>query len=220
MSQIRQMQDQALRLKFLINALKTNQLQLSKKIGVPYSQTNSIFHGKAGFSSGYVKKLSAKFKNVNTHWLLTGDGEVFLTESSQREILVLKEPDLDYQKSINPVPIITHGDDAELRKTLSENLKTLADRWEMKKNELFGLLMPGVQKQTVTNYMKGTSAPPLWVLIHLERITGIGLTVWLTRAMRPEELPAGPVSADVQGGEDQLSMVREQLRTLLAKLGG
>ncbi len=208
------MQEQAQRLQNLINALKTNQLRLSKKIGVPYSQTNSIFHGKAGFSSGYIKKLSLKFPEVNTHWLLTGSGEMFISSERNEIDGLVGERDAPYKKSINPLQISPYDKDDELRKTLGNNLLGLVITWEMKKYQLFEIIMPGVAKQSISNYLSGTSQVPLYALIRLERITGIAIIEWITREIKSGELPPEPTP----GITKQDYLIRE-LRALLDRVG-
>jgi len=72
------MTDRAQRFKELINALKTNQLKFTNAIGVKYSQTNAIYNGRKEFSRNYLHKISERYPNVNTHWILTGKGAMFL----------------------------------------------------------------------------------------------------------------------------------------------
>lgn len=209
------MQEQAQRFQTLIKALKTNQLQLSKKIGVPYSQTNGIFHGKQGISSGYIKKLSAKYPDINITWLMTGKGEVFLPPDETGSDSLLMEPGQSYEKSINPVQVSPFDSDDELRKRLGSNMSRLISAWEMKKYQLFEILMPGVAKQSVTNYLNGSSQVPLYALIRLERISGIPIIEWITRDMQGGDFPSEP-----QQRSKRFDMVINELNSLIKKLGG
>ena len=79
--------------------------------------------------------------------------------------------------------------------------------------------MPGVQKQSVTNYMKGSSQPPLGVLIRLEMISGITISHFLTRILDIMEMPSHPIEAGKER-QDQITLVRKELRALLEKIGG
>ncbi len=213
------MTEQAQRFQYLINALKTNQLQLSKAIGVKFSHTNAIFNGRKQFSRAYLQKLSSQYPRINIHWLLNGVGEMFLTDLVQNNTQTVSEPGFEYSKSTNPVQISTIVDDLILRKTLGSNLERLANTWGMKKNELFGMLMPGVKKQSVTNYFHGASQPPLGVLINIERLSGIGISAWLTRTIDANELPKEPLHDGIHS-EDQIQTIRKDLRALLSRIGG
>lgn len=212
--------DSSDRLQYLINVLKMNGLQFSKAIGVSQAFVSFMIKGKSKISRGTLDKIGKKFPSVNIHWLLTGEGEMFMPEPLKKEISAVQEPDIIYNKSDNTGLSASWKDDDYLRKNLGSNLKVLTDRWGMKKNELFSLLMPGAKKQTVSNYFAGDSAPPLWVLIHLEQVTGIKISAWLTRAVLPDELPAAPLKSDARGNDDPISMIRKELRALLERLGG
>lgn len=213
------MSDRAQRFQELINALKTNQLRFNNALGVKYSQTNAIYNGKKEFSRNYLQKISEKFPNVNTHWILTGKGTMFLDQQEAKSMGYVSEPNVEYNKSTNDGQFVLVPDDLELRKTLGSNLVTLANRWGMKKSELFSLIMPGVQKQSVTNYMKGSSQPPLGVLIRLEMISGITISHFLTRILDIMEMPSHPIEAGKER-QDQITLVRMELRALLEKIGG
>lgn len=219
MSEKRQLEQQAQRFRELIKALNTNRLKLSKQIGAVYSQTDSIFNGRVAMSSGYRQKLLKRHPQVNTHWLDTGMGEMFSRELPQSQIMVVEEDDNYLKKYKKPVPTITITDDADLRKTLAKNLNTLSKRWEMKKNELIGVLVPGTKKPTVTNYFSGSSQLPLGGLVRLEELTGIGLSTWVTREIQMIELPFEPLNTERIGGFEQLQVVKESLQALLRRLG-
>lgn len=214
------MDDQAQRFQTLLNALKTNQSRFSEDIGVQYAQTNAVYNARGEFSRGYLQKLTAKYPQVNLHWLLTGVGEMLLPEQQITEEKSQQQPKKSNEKYNKNVPDSTVFDDIEMRKTLAKNLKTLARRWRMKKNELFGILVPGVKKPTVTNYFAGNSQPPLSALIKLEDLTGIGLSAWVTNELHEDELPFEPLVRVSESKEVKLENVRESLRALLAKMGG
>jgi len=72
----------------------------------------------------------------------------------------------------------------------------------------------------VTNYFNGSSQPPIGALVRLEELTGIGLSAWVTREIREQELPFEPLFSDQQSKKVQIENVRESLRELLARMGG
>lgn len=216
LSNIRQMQNQAKRFEALIKSLKTNQLQLSKKIGVQYSQTNSILHGRSKISRGYLEKLLHIYPKINSHWLLTGEGPMYL-EPNNTSTQIVEEPNSEYvNKSIfNVLPL----DDKPIRKQLGNNISRLISAWGMKKNEFWPILVPGVQKQTVTNYTSGSSQPPLFALVHLERITGISLVDWLTNDIPAAQMPDGPQSGALIRGSGEIGALIAEIKTVLERYG-
>ncbi len=86
------------------NILKLNQSQLSKAIGIDSSRLSRVENDKEKLTIEQLDKLS-RLKNINLHWLLTGEGEMFLGskdknkmeervtyhEMSDAEIRLLKE---------------------------------------------------------------------------------------------------------------------------------
>lgn len=204
------MEEVSTRLKALLKALNTNQLKLSKATGITQTYISSIILGKADISREVLRKLALKYPNINLTWLLTGQGEMFMQNSGPIDGTGISE----YKNNVLNVDV---PDDASLRRTLSINLLTLAKRWGMKKNELVQALVPGTKKPTVTNYFSGKSQLPLFALVRLEDLTGIGLSTWITHELQERELPFEPIQAR-KGGADQLEDIKAGLRALLNKL--
>lgn len=204
------------RLDALIKLLSVNQLKFSKRVGVNQSFLSAIVNGRKNISRRALQKIGDTFPQVNTNWILNGKGDMFLTDI---QVEVVKEMDSAYKKSKISVLNDTVLDDLVLRKMLSVNLKTLIEHWELKKNEFFPILIPGVSKQTVTNYFNGSSQVPLFALVRLEKITGVGMSDWITRSIGSGELPPEPLTS---GGDDsnQLEVIKKELRSLLNRLGG
>lgn len=197
------MDEVGLRLEELLNKLKTSQLRLALDTGLNQSFLSAIIRGKKNISRDVLFSIVSKYPMVNLTWLLTGNGTMFLPDQSEKVDMVAEDFASLYQASKIHVLKIAIGDDNELRKTLGSNLVRLANAWGMKKNELFGMLMPGVKKQSVTNYFHGASQPPLGVLINIERLSGIGISAWLTRTIDANELPNEPLHEGIQS-EDQI----------------
>lgn len=218
MTNLESQDDSSIRLQILINRLGINRLKFAKAIGVSQSFVSLMTKGKSKISRSAIDKIGKSFPKVNIHWLLTGDGDVFLPESFQEAVSVVAENDEHLKKYSKNVPINTIVDESELRKTLGKNLNTLNKRWGMKKNELIGVLAPGTKKPTVTNYFNGSSQLPLGALVRLEELTGIGLSAWVTREIREIEMPFEPISSKSVGGIQQIEMVKESLRNLLNRL--
>jgi transcriptional regulator with XRE-family HTH domain len=66
-------------LKILLEILGLKQNQFAKSVDVSPSHVSDILTGRRnGFSTEVIIKISELY-NVNIHWLLTGEGEMFLT---------------------------------------------------------------------------------------------------------------------------------------------
>jgi len=70
--------EQGARLQQLIKALKTNQTGFADLVNVSQSNINKMVRGVKGISKTVINGLLLGHKNVNVHWLLTGEGEMFL----------------------------------------------------------------------------------------------------------------------------------------------
>lgn len=73
--------EQGARLQQLIKALKTNQTGFADAVNVSQSNINKMVRGVKGISKTVINALLLGHKNVNVHWLLTGEGEMFLAGS-------------------------------------------------------------------------------------------------------------------------------------------
>jgi transcriptional regulator with XRE-family HTH domain len=76
--------EQGARLQQLIKALKTNQTGFAGLVNVSQSNINKMVRGVKGISKTVINALLLGHKNVNVHWLLTGEGEVFLTPTADQ----------------------------------------------------------------------------------------------------------------------------------------
>lgn len=210
------MDDLGYRMEKLIEALETNQLNFSRKIGVSQPFVSAIVSGRKDISRGMMKSMLEQYPNINTNWLLMGSGSMFLSASGNPTSQV-DDVGFTYQKSAkSELPVLPS--EPEMLINLADNLGVLQGRWGKKKNELWGLLAPGTPKQTITGYSSGRRQPPLPALLQLERLTGIALNAWLTRIIDEKEIPSSPMRGHPPGG-DVMVFVREQLRTILERIG-
>jgi transcriptional regulator with XRE-family HTH domain len=86
--------EQGARLQRLIKALKTNQTGFAGQMGVSQSNINKMVRGAKGISRTVINGLLLVHKNVNVHWLLTGEGNMFFDEATGR----VEEPAVPYEK--------------------------------------------------------------------------------------------------------------------------
>lgn len=88
------------RLLSLIKALKSNQKQFAKAIGVSQSFVYQMIAGQKRISGKVIEGISNAYKGVNTNWLYTGDGEMFLSEKTHE----VNEPAIGYKLAVDEVP--------------------------------------------------------------------------------------------------------------------
>ena len=69
--------DQGIRLKKLIKALDINQISFSKSLGMAQPNISRIINGGSNISNELLNRISARYIQVNLHWLITGVGAMF-----------------------------------------------------------------------------------------------------------------------------------------------
>ncbi len=77
--------EQSLRLQKLIKALNLNQSSFAESLGVTQPNISKIISGKNQVSVEVLNRIARVYRQVNLHWLLTGDGEMFFEKSSQAD---------------------------------------------------------------------------------------------------------------------------------------
>jgi transcriptional regulator with XRE-family HTH domain len=70
--------DTGKRLLALIKSLKSNQKAFAKSIGVSQSFVYQMISGQKQISSKVIKGISNAYSMVNTNWLFTGKGSMYL----------------------------------------------------------------------------------------------------------------------------------------------
>ncbi|MCB0574998.1 MAG: helix-turn-helix transcriptional regulator [Saprospiraceae bacterium] len=83
--------DQSIRLKKLIKALDLNQSTFAKSLGLAQPNISRMINGGSNISVEVLNRLAVRFMQVNLHWLLTGNGEMFLDETESKSPKVNEE---------------------------------------------------------------------------------------------------------------------------------
>ncbi len=76
---------------FLIKEMKLNINSFSNEIGVSQSSVRNIADGLNQPSAKVLIPILKRFPQVNANWLLVGDGEMFLNESTNELVELKKE---------------------------------------------------------------------------------------------------------------------------------
>jgi transcriptional regulator with XRE-family HTH domain len=90
--------DQGQRLLKLIKALKTNQTSFARSLGMTQSNISRIISGENKLSGEVLIRMIQNHKGVNLHWLLTGEGSMFLLETPAGKKDKVEEPAAGYEK--------------------------------------------------------------------------------------------------------------------------
>lgn len=105
--------EQGRRLRELIKELKINQLSLAKRLQVSQPNISKVINGENKISAELLNRITEQYKQVNLHWLLTGQGDMFIEE----------KPGKTYQ--VNETEFIGSGDQLP---NLAERLQVIEER--------------------------------------------------------------------------------------------
>jgi len=70
--------EQSIRLQKLIKALNLKQTTFAQSLGIKQPNISRMVSGQHKISAEVLNRIINSHKNVNLHWLLTGEGEMFL----------------------------------------------------------------------------------------------------------------------------------------------
>jgi len=94
--------DQGSRLEKLIKALNFNQKSFAQSLGMTQPNISKMINRANNLSVEVLNKITNVHKNVNVHWLLTGEGEMFgMAQTAQ--ITMAGEPEAIYRKEKSPL---------------------------------------------------------------------------------------------------------------------
>lgn len=74
------------RLNFLVESLAQSARAFSEAIGESPTNTHNYISGGRKPAPDYLKSLLLHYRNINSYWLLTGEGEPFLTDKPESSI--------------------------------------------------------------------------------------------------------------------------------------
>ncbi len=77
--------DQSIRLKHLIKALNLNQPSFAKSLEMTQPNISKMISGRSSISVEVLNRITDRYKQVNLHWLLTGEGAMFLEAEPQEK---------------------------------------------------------------------------------------------------------------------------------------
>lgn len=83
--------EQGVRLKNLIKALNLKQESFAKSLGMTQPNISRMVNGETKISVEVLNRIIDTYKNVNLHWLLTGEGVMFM-DSQEDKARQVEEP--------------------------------------------------------------------------------------------------------------------------------
>lgn len=75
-------------LQSILNDLQITQTQMANDLGMSRQQLSNILNGRSNLIIEHLLKLYEKY-NVNLHFILTGQGEHFIKNNQNKEIIQL-----------------------------------------------------------------------------------------------------------------------------------
>lgn len=199
--------EQGARLDQLIKTLKLNSKTFAAAISVSQGFVSQMSNGKRPITHRVLNKITGRYEHVNTHWLMTGDGEMFI-----RQKPLPNEPELSF---------VVEAHSGSKSKTFSRNFFTIRKRWGFSQEAFADLL--GITRFVVGNIERGRNAPDYDTVAALETLTGFTHHDLRTRELSLSEVPASPKSeipklADpIEDMRQRLIRIEMLLRELLSK---
>ena len=194
-------QDQADRLQYLLDKLNVKALAFSKAVKVSQSFVSLIVNGKQDITHNLVRGINDAYPDVNTGWLLTGKGDMFLSDDAEKRSYTVEVSDRD-------VPLY------------SVNIKRIRDRWDMGQTHFGDLL--GASRNQVSHWERGRTEPDWESLQQLEALTGIPQATLRTVELTNDDIPARPgtkatleTQTTLKEISDRLDRIEGMLRLLL-----
>ncbi|HRI59584.1 MAG TPA: helix-turn-helix transcriptional regulator [Saprospiraceae bacterium] len=84
--------EQSIRLQKLIKALNLKQTTFAQSLGIKQPNISRMISGQNKISAEVLNRISNTHKTVNLHWLLTGEGEMFLDVPAGKNTSVDEPP--------------------------------------------------------------------------------------------------------------------------------
>ena len=210
------------RLGLIINHLKTNAFQFSKRAKIAQGSVSNILNGRRRMSRDIIDQIIKTYPEINMEWILRGVGTMF--HDLPKEADQLNEDAVAYTAIKSTVSLQHDGlpDEEAMKSNVSDNLKTAGKRWKLTQPELLELLGGNVSRQGVNTYFRGDTLPRLPQLLRLERLVGWPLVELVSRSLEFDEIPAAPLVAAplfrVQLSAAQIEEMRDEMHRMQLRI--
>ena len=88
--------EQGARFGRLLDALEMTQTTLSQMTGIAQSTISAIIGGRRELNKNALNALKKNLPEVNTNWLISGEGEMFLSFASKKNTDLVEEGRVSY----------------------------------------------------------------------------------------------------------------------------
>ncbi len=119
-------------LKF-IDSEKLTAAEFADKIGVQRSNVSHVLNGRNNPGFGFIQKVLESFPSINSRWLITGEGDMYLNKKGGADSLqpslfstVVKEeleakPTVSKESSFDTKPLINNFSNNSITEVISSN---------------------------------------------------------------------------------------------------
>ena len=196
--------EQGTRLDQLIKTLKISSKRFAASISVSQGFVSQMSTGKRPITHKVLNNITNRYSNVNTHWLMTGFGEMFISVGEG-----VSEPGFLYgDLDTTPAHI----------ETFSKNFTAIRKRWLLSQTAFADLL--GTTRFVVGNIERGRNYPGYEIASKLETLSGFTLKDLSARELSPIEIPALPKSGlpDTANPMEDIRVRLERMEGMLREL--
>jgi len=120
----------------LVSALGITITEFGREIGGSNSTVRNGLKGPKGPTADLFAKIFARYPNVNLHWLITGEGDMFLHQSDRGQQFILEETSNPYQSQM----LEMMQEQNEFLKQQVEHWRQQCERWQAEYDKCKGEL--------------------------------------------------------------------------------
>jgi len=131
------------RIELLVRELGITITEFEREIGASESSIKNGLRGNSGPRTELYLKIYRRYKSVNLHWLITGEGEMFLKQSEKPLSNVVDDTSSAYQTRLMDVMKDQNAsmkDQNEFLKQQVEHWRQQCERWQAEYDKCKGEL--------------------------------------------------------------------------------
>lgn len=141
------------RIKEFIDYKKVSVNKFSKTVGASNSYFNKLFKNKSSIGSDRLTRILNEYQDLNSEWLLTGEGEMLKAYTSADNVLSLNDPQSDY----NSYPLFKMSHLLECDSDFSLNSEGIDEHYKVPKfrNQKVDFIVESVDNSMYPKYKSG-----------------------------------------------------------------
>jgi transcriptional regulator with XRE-family HTH domain len=175
------------RIKDLLKALNVNREQISTKLGYKKSYFDQMLSGNNNVSESVLLKLSKNYKEVNLNWILTGEGEMMLSD----------------------IDLLTFQFEAITEK-FANNFRLLRENEGLTQGEMAQIL--GLYEGKIQDMEAGRAGPSLAIMVSLRNLYNIRIDDMLFSDMQGDGIDRAYLSYTDEVRAKEMEEIMEEVR--------